>query len=210
MSVWGGGCGGGGEAGDAILPTARPSHGSCSSSVQTRTWVAMPTGQVLVWHLRIMMHPSVISGAVAKPNSSAPSRAATAMSRPVFIWPSACERAHGRGAMVRRTTTCLAQDLLLTRRDAGAPAARCARAGRWPPAFGVPRPGPAPKAAQRSAKRWRCCVACTTPNPYAACTSARSLHAQAGPCTLPHLDGRPLGSASAAVVAADQHVVGVA
>jgi hypothetical protein len=49
----------------------------------------MPTGQVLVWHLRIMMQPMAMSGAVANPNSSAPSSAATAMSRPVFIWPSA-------------------------------------------------------------------------------------------------------------------------
>ena len=30
-----------------------------------RACVAMPTGQVLVWHLRIMMQPMVISGAVA-------------------------------------------------------------------------------------------------------------------------------------------------
>jgi hypothetical protein len=37
-----------------------------------------------------MMQPRVMSGAVAKPNSSAPSSAATAMSRPVRIWPSAC------------------------------------------------------------------------------------------------------------------------
>ena len=33
----------------------------------------MPTGHVLRWHLRIMMQPSTTSGAVAKPNSSAPS-----------------------------------------------------------------------------------------------------------------------------------------
>ena len=33
----------------------------------------MPTGQVLRWHFRIMMQPSTISGAVAKPYSSAPS-----------------------------------------------------------------------------------------------------------------------------------------
>ena len=36
----------------------------------------MPTGQVLRWHFRIMMQPSTISGAVEKPNSSAPSNAA--------------------------------------------------------------------------------------------------------------------------------------
>jgi hypothetical protein len=58
------------------------------------TWVAMPTGQVFVWHFRIMMQPRAISGAVANPNSSAPSRAATAMSRPVFMPPSACAAAY--------------------------------------------------------------------------------------------------------------------
>src|SRR5208282_1253395 len=46
------------------LPVKRArSTGSC---------VAMPTGQVFRWHLRIMMQPDAISGAVAKPNSSAP------------------------------------------------------------------------------------------------------------------------------------------
>ena len=39
--------------------------------------VATPTGQVLRWHLRIMMQPAAISGAVEKPNSSAPSSAPT-------------------------------------------------------------------------------------------------------------------------------------
>ena len=41
----------------------------------TGSCVATPTGQVLRWHLRIMMQPAAISGAVAKPNSSAPSSA---------------------------------------------------------------------------------------------------------------------------------------
>ena len=54
--------------------------------------VATPTGQVFRWHLRIMMQPSTTSGAVAKPNSSAPSSAPMTTSRPVFIWPSACTR----------------------------------------------------------------------------------------------------------------------
>ena len=35
-------------------------------------WVAMPTGQVSRWQTRIMMQPDTTSGAVAKPNSSAP------------------------------------------------------------------------------------------------------------------------------------------
>ena len=38
--------------------------------------VAMPTGQVFRWHLRIMMQPMDTSGAVENPNSSAPSSAA--------------------------------------------------------------------------------------------------------------------------------------
>ena len=41
-----------------------------------------PDLQVLRWHLRIMMQPAAINGAVAKPNSSAPSSAPTATSRP--------------------------------------------------------------------------------------------------------------------------------
>ena len=52
------------------------------------SWVATPTGQVLRWHTRIMMQPRVTSGPVAKPNSSAPRRAAMTTSRPVFSWPS--------------------------------------------------------------------------------------------------------------------------
>ena len=52
--------------------------------------MAMPTGHVFRWHLRIMMQPSAISGAVAKPNSSAPRSAAIATSRPCLSWPSAC------------------------------------------------------------------------------------------------------------------------
>ncbi|CFN76350.1 Uncharacterised protein [Bordetella pertussis] len=63
------------------------SSGSC---------VATPTGQVFRWHLRIMMQPSTTSGAVAKPNSSAPSSAPMITSRPVFIWPSACTRMRDR------------------------------------------------------------------------------------------------------------------
>ena len=48
----------------------------------------MPTGQVFRWQARIMMQPDAISGAVEKPYSSAPSRAAMTTSRPVFSWPS--------------------------------------------------------------------------------------------------------------------------
>ena len=56
----------------------------------TGSWVATPTGQVLRWHLRIMMQPAAISGAVAKPNSSAPSSAPITTSRPVRMPPSTC------------------------------------------------------------------------------------------------------------------------
>ena len=50
----------------------------------------MPTGHVFRWHLRIMMQPIATSGAVEKPNSSAPSSAAIATSRPVCSLPSVC------------------------------------------------------------------------------------------------------------------------
>jgi len=50
--------------------------------------VATPAGQVLRWQTRIMMQPVATSGAVAKPNSSAPSSAAMTTSRPVLSWPS--------------------------------------------------------------------------------------------------------------------------
>ena len=51
----------------------------------------MPTGQVFKWHLRIITQPRAISGAVAKPYSSAPSSAAIATSRPVLILPPALD-----------------------------------------------------------------------------------------------------------------------
>ena len=57
---------------------------------RTGSWVAMPTEQVFRWHLRIMMQPMVMSGMVAKPNSSAPSSAAMTTSRPVCSLPSVC------------------------------------------------------------------------------------------------------------------------
>ncbi len=57
-------------------------------SRSTGFWVAMPTGQVSRWQTRIMTQPETTSGAVAKPNSSAPSSAAMTTSRPVFSWPS--------------------------------------------------------------------------------------------------------------------------
>ncbi len=53
-------------------------------SRSTGFWVATPTGQVSRWQTRIMMQPETTSGAVAKPNSSAPSRAAMTTSRPVL------------------------------------------------------------------------------------------------------------------------------
>ena len=59
------------------------------------TWVATPTGQVLRWHLRIMMQPIAIKGPVEKPNSSAPRRAATMTSRPAG-------REGGRGSWRKR------------------------------------------------------------------------------------------------------------
>ena len=49
----------------------------------------MPTGQVSRLHTRIITQPMHTSGAVAKPNSSAPSMQATATSRPLISLPSA-------------------------------------------------------------------------------------------------------------------------
>ena len=58
--------------------------------------VATPKGQPFVWHLRIIMQPQTTSGAVANPNSSAPSSAPITTSRPVLIWPSVCTRMRSR------------------------------------------------------------------------------------------------------------------
>mmetsp|Transcript_19113 Transcript_19113/g.60010 ORF Transcript_19113/g.60010 Transcript_19113/m.60010 type:complete len:332 (+) Transcript_19113:2666-3661(+) len=63
------------------------SSGSC---------VATPTGQVFRWHLRIMMQPRVMSGAVVMAISSAPSSAAMTTSRPVRTWPSVCRTTRSR------------------------------------------------------------------------------------------------------------------
>ena len=70
------------------------SSGSC---------VAMPTGQVLRWQARIITQPSVTSGAVAKPNSSAPSSAPITTSRPVFSWPSTSTATRERRSFMSRT-----------------------------------------------------------------------------------------------------------
>ena len=46
-----------------------------------------------------MMQPDTTSGAVAKPNSSAPSSAATMTSRPVLSWPSTCTTMRSRSPL---------------------------------------------------------------------------------------------------------------
>ena len=71
------------------------SSGSC---------VAMPTGHVFLWHLRIMMQPMVMSGAVLSPHSSAPSSVATSRSRPVLSWPSVCSTVRPRKSLA--TSVC--------------------------------------------------------------------------------------------------------
>ena len=50
--------------------------------------VATPNGQVSRLHTRIIIHPIVTSGALAKPNSSAPNKQAMATSFPVINFPS--------------------------------------------------------------------------------------------------------------------------
>ena len=59
----------------------------------------MPTGHVLRWQARIITQPVAISGAVAKPISSAPSSAATTTSRPVFSCPSVCTQMRERRSL---------------------------------------------------------------------------------------------------------------
>ena len=71
------------EEGDDIVRIAPEFRRSLSF------WVATPTGQVLRWQTRNMAQPDAIKAAVPKLNSSAPSRAAITMSRPVFSPPSA-------------------------------------------------------------------------------------------------------------------------
>ena len=67
-------------------------------------WVATPTGQVSRWQTRIMTQPETTSGADAKPNSSAPSRAAMMTSRPVLSWPSTCTTIRSRSRL--RSSVC--------------------------------------------------------------------------------------------------------
>ena len=67
-------------------------------------WVATPTGQVSRWQTRIMMQPDTTSGALAKPNSSAPSSAAMITSRPVLSCPSACTTIRSRSLL--RSSVC--------------------------------------------------------------------------------------------------------
>ncbi len=69
-------------------------------------WVATPTGQVSRWQTRISTQPATTSGAVAKPNSSAPSNAATITSRPVFSWPSTCTTIRSR-RLFRSSVCCV-------------------------------------------------------------------------------------------------------
>ena len=66
------------------------SSGSC---------VATPTGHVFRWQTRIIMQPNTTSGAVANPNSSAPSSAAMTTSRPVLSWPSTCTTMRSRSSL---------------------------------------------------------------------------------------------------------------
>ncbi len=61
--------------------------------------VATPTGHVSRWQTRIITQPDTTSGAVAKPNSSAPSSAAMTTSRPVLSWPSVCTTIRSRNLL---------------------------------------------------------------------------------------------------------------
>ena len=68
----------------------------------TGSCVAIPTGQVFKWHLRIMMQPRAIKGAVEKPISSAPSNAAITTSLPVLNPPSVCRTTRLRRSFITR------------------------------------------------------------------------------------------------------------
>ena len=59
-------------------------------------WVATPIGQVSRLHTRIITQPRQTSGAVAKPNSSAPRMQAMATSRPLISLPSVSMRTRVR------------------------------------------------------------------------------------------------------------------
>ena len=64
--------------------------------------VATPTGHVFKWHFRIIIQPSEINAAVAKPNSSAPSKAPTTTSRPVRKPPSTCTEIRPRNSFITK------------------------------------------------------------------------------------------------------------
>ncbi len=70
---------------------------------QFRVLVATPTGQVSKLQTLIITHPIVTSGAVAKPNSSAPSNAAMATSRPLISLPSVSIRTRLRSPFCNRS-----------------------------------------------------------------------------------------------------------
>ena len=65
-------------------------------------WEATPTGQLLVWHTRAMMHPVAIMATVPKPNSSPPRAAAIRTSRPERMPPSARRTTPSRNSLATR------------------------------------------------------------------------------------------------------------
>ena len=91
------------------------------------SWVAIPTGHVLRWQARIITQPVAISGAVAKPISSAPSSAATTTSRPVLSCPSVCTQIRERRSF--RTSVCCVSARPISH---GIPAKRIDESGEAP------------------------------------------------------------------------------
>ena len=94
------------------------SSGSC---------VAIPTGHVFRWQARIITQPVAISGAVAKPISSAPSSAAMTTSRPVFSCPSVCTQMRER-RLFRISVCCVSARPI----SHGMPACRIEESGAAP------------------------------------------------------------------------------
>ncbi len=74
--------------------------------------VATPTGQVSRLQTRIITQPIVTSGAVAKPNSSAPRSAAMATSRPLISLPSVSMRTRLRRSIHDQCLVCLSKSKL--------------------------------------------------------------------------------------------------
>ncbi len=93
--------------GERIVAVTPPgTFREAARTIDAAGMIVVPGGVEPHTHLahRIMMQPDEIRAAVAKPNSSAPSSAAMATSRPVFSCPSVSTRMRPRRSFI--TSTC--------------------------------------------------------------------------------------------------------